>query len=58
MTRRGVIGVALAVAFVALATTVAVLRSGPPELPEGATDGSDEGYGAVYAPAAPETSAR
>ncbi|MFF5797784.1 C40 family peptidase [Streptomyces albogriseolus] len=30
----------------------------PPELPEGATDGSDEGYGAVYAPAAPETSAR
>ncbi|WP_427764888.1 NlpC/P60 family protein [Streptomyces sp. DSM 41931] len=30
----------------------------PPELPEGATDGSDEGYGAVYAPATPETSAR
>ncbi|MFE8952007.1 NlpC/P60 family protein [Streptomyces althioticus] len=30
----------------------------PPELPEGATDGSDEGYGAGYAPAAPETSAR
>ncbi|MEZ7157521.1 NlpC/P60 family protein [Streptomyces sp. MAD19A] len=30
----------------------------PPELPEGATDGSDEGYGAVYAPAASETSAR
>ncbi|MGC4916566.1 NlpC/P60 family protein [Streptomyces albogriseolus] len=30
----------------------------PPELPEGATDGSDEGYGALYAPAAPETSAR
>ncbi|WP_454340851.1 NlpC/P60 family protein [Streptomyces albogriseolus] len=30
----------------------------PPELPEGATDWSDEGYGAVYAPAAPETSAR
>ncbi|MEU7395607.1 C40 family peptidase [Streptomyces albogriseolus] len=30
----------------------------PPELPEGATDGSDEGFGAVYAPAAPETSAR
>ncbi|MGX1154676.1 NlpC/P60 family protein [Streptomyces albogriseolus] len=30
----------------------------PPELPEGATDGSDEGYGAVYAPAAPDTSAR
>ncbi|MEU0756584.1 C40 family peptidase [Streptomyces albogriseolus] len=30
----------------------------PPELPEEATDGSDEGYGAVYAPAAPETSAR
>ncbi|MEU0289742.1 NlpC/P60 family protein [Streptomyces sp. NPDC006147] len=30
----------------------------PPELPEGATDGSDEGYGAAYAPAAPEISAR
>ncbi|MGA5315124.1 NlpC/P60 family protein [Streptomyces pseudogriseolus] len=30
----------------------------PPELPEGATDGSDEGYGVSYAPAAPETSAR
>ncbi|MGA5413261.1 NlpC/P60 family protein [Streptomyces pseudogriseolus] len=30
----------------------------PPELPEGATDGSDEGYGVGYAPAAPETSAR
>ncbi|WP_228917200.1 C40 family peptidase [Streptomyces sp. DH20] len=30
----------------------------PPELPEGATDGSDEGYGTLYAPAAPETSAR
>ncbi|CAL9291572.1 NlpC/P60 family protein [Streptomyces sp. SudanB66_2053] len=30
----------------------------PPELPEGATDGSDEGYGLSYAPAAPETSAR
>ncbi|QER89906.1 hypothetical protein F3L20_05920 [Streptomyces tendae] len=30
----------------------------PPELPEGATDGSDEGYGATYAPAAPEISAR
>ncbi|MGA5523118.1 NlpC/P60 family protein [Streptomyces pseudogriseolus] len=30
----------------------------PPELPEGATDGSDEGYAVGYAPAAPETSAR
>ncbi|WP_369158440.1 NlpC/P60 family protein [Streptomyces sp. R02] len=30
----------------------------PPELPEGATDGSDEGYRLSYAPAAPETSAR
>ncbi|MER7741468.1 NlpC/P60 family protein [Streptomyces sp. NPDC096538] len=30
----------------------------PPELPEGATDGSDLGYGAAYAPAAPEISAR
>lgn len=30
----------------------------PPRLPEGATDGSDEGYAAAYAPAAPETSAR
>ncbi|MFC9114661.1 NlpC/P60 family protein [Streptomyces sp. NPDC057092] len=30
----------------------------PPELPEGATDGSDEGYGGTYAPAAPEISAR
>ncbi|MEU1266636.1 NlpC/P60 family protein [Streptomyces cellulosae] len=30
----------------------------PPELPEGATDGSDEGYGAGYAPAAAATSAR
>ncbi|MEG3630505.1 C40 family peptidase [Streptomyces poriticola] len=30
----------------------------PPRLPEGATDGSDEGYAAAYAPAVPETSAR
>ncbi|MFE5261116.1 C40 family peptidase [Streptomyces coelicoflavus] len=30
----------------------------PPRLPAGATDGSDEGYAAAYAPAAPETSAR
>ncbi|MGV9911528.1 NlpC/P60 family protein [Streptomyces tendae] len=30
----------------------------PPRLPAGATDGSDEGYAASYAPAAPETSAR
>ncbi|MEU1697842.1 MULTISPECIES: C40 family peptidase [Streptomyces] len=30
----------------------------PPELPEGATDGSDEGYGVSYAPDAPVTSAR
>ncbi|MFZ4151178.1 NlpC/P60 family protein [Streptomyces pseudogriseolus] len=30
----------------------------PPELPEGATDGSDEGYGVSYAPTVPETSAR
>ncbi|MFH9571514.1 NlpC/P60 family protein [Streptomyces sp. NPDC017454] len=31
-------------------------RYAPPRLPEGATDGSDEGY--AYAPAAPETSIR
>ncbi|MFV0133664.1 NlpC/P60 family protein [Streptomyces sp. HMX87] len=30
----------------------------PPRLPEGATDGSDEGYGSAYAPDAPETSIR
>ncbi|MFD5294478.1 NlpC/P60 family protein [Streptomyces mutabilis] len=30
----------------------------PPKLPEGATDGSDEGYADAYAPAAPETSIR
>ncbi|MFE5397133.1 NlpC/P60 family protein [Streptomyces sp. NPDC056568] len=30
----------------------------PPRLPEGATDGSDEGYAGGYAPAAPETSMR
>ncbi|MFD8199261.1 NlpC/P60 family protein [Streptomyces sp. NPDC059701] len=33
-------------------------RYAPPELPEGATAGSDEGYAAAYAPAAPETSIR
>ncbi|AQS67571.1 C40 family peptidase [Streptomyces pactum] len=33
-------------------------RYTPPRLPEGATDGSDEGYAAAYAPAAPETSVR
>ncbi|MGC9379669.1 NlpC/P60 family protein [Streptomyces sp. MH13] len=33
-------------------------RYTPPRLPEGATDGSDEGYAAGYAPAAPETSMR
>ncbi|MCV2460906.1 NlpC/P60 family protein [Streptomyces sp. ICN988] len=35
-----------------------VRRYTPPMLPAGATDGSDEGYAAPYAPAAPETSAR
>jgi peptidoglycan DL-endopeptidase CwlO len=30
----------------------------PPRLPAGAADGSDAGYGAAYAPAAPETSIR
>ncbi|WP_432161595.1 NlpC/P60 family protein [Streptomyces tendae] len=35
-----------------------VRRYTPPRLPAGATDGSDEGYAASYAPAAPETSAR
>lgn len=35
-----------------------VARYTPPRLPAGATDGSDEGYAASYAPAAPETSAR
>ncbi|CAB45630.1 MULTISPECIES: C40 family peptidase [Streptomyces] len=35
-----------------------VLRYTPPRLPAGATNGSDEGYAASYAPAAPETSAR
>lgn len=30
----------------------------PPELPEGATEGSDAGYSGAYAPAAPETSIR
>ncbi|MEU9632788.1 C40 family peptidase [Streptomyces tendae] len=35
-----------------------VRRYTPPRLPAGATDGSDEGYAANYAPAAPETSAR
>ncbi|MFJ6913799.1 NlpC/P60 family protein [Streptomyces sp. NPDC101133] len=35
-----------------------VRRYTPPRLPAGATDGSDEGYAAPYAPAAPETSAR
>ncbi|WP_186776709.1 C40 family peptidase [Streptomyces salinarius] len=35
-----------------------VRRYTPPRLPTGATDGSDEGYAAPYAPAAPETSAR
>lgn len=33
-------------------------RYTPPRLPEGATEGSDEGYAADYAPAAPETSIR
>ncbi|MET9772729.1 NlpC/P60 family protein [Streptomyces sp. NPDC006367] len=33
-------------------------RYTPPRLPAGAADGSDEGYGAVQAPDAPETSAR
>ncbi|MEU5678252.1 NlpC/P60 family protein [Streptomyces rochei] len=33
-------------------------RYTPPRLPEGATDGSDEGYADAYAPAAPETSIR
>ncbi|MEU3732017.1 NlpC/P60 family protein [Streptomyces sp. NPDC033538] len=33
-------------------------RYAPPRLPEGATDGSDEGYADAYAPAAPETSIR
>ncbi|WP_121749179.1 C40 family peptidase [Streptomyces sp. E2N166] len=33
-------------------------RYTPPRLPEGATDGSDEGYAADYAPDAPETSIR
>ncbi|MFH8973912.1 NlpC/P60 family protein [Streptomyces sp. NPDC017890] len=33
-------------------------RYTPPRLPEGVTDGSDEGYAAGYAPAAPETSMR
>lgn len=35
-----------------------VRRYTPPRLPEGATDGSDEGYAGGYAPAAPETSMR
>ncbi|MET7810345.1 NlpC/P60 family protein [Streptomyces sp. NPDC005395] len=35
-----------------------VRRYTPPRLPAGATDGSDDGYAASYAPAAPETSAR
>ncbi|PZT68561.1 hypothetical protein DN402_11870 [Streptomyces sp. SW4] len=35
-----------------------VAHYAPPRLPEGATDGSDEGYGAAYAPDAPETSIR
>ncbi|MGX1511195.1 C40 family peptidase [Streptomyces collinus] len=35
-----------------------VRRYTPPRLPAGATNGSDEGYAAPYAPAAPETSAR
>ncbi|WP_399888796.1 NlpC/P60 family protein [Streptomyces sp. BBFR51] len=35
-----------------------VRRYTPPRLPQGATDGSDEGYAASYAPAAPETSVR
>ncbi|MFF9860855.1 C40 family peptidase [Streptomyces tendae] len=35
-----------------------VRRYTPPSLPAGATKGSDEGYAASYAPAAPETSAR
>ncbi|MDA4891756.1 NlpC/P60 family protein [Streptomyces sp. MS2A] len=35
-----------------------VRRYTPPRLPAGAADGSDEGYAAAYAPAAPETSAR
>ncbi|MFE7435609.1 NlpC/P60 family protein [Streptomyces tendae] len=35
-----------------------VRRYTPPRLPAGATNGSDEGYAASYAPAAPETSAR
>ncbi|MGW7278713.1 NlpC/P60 family protein [Streptomyces sp. NPDC054844] len=33
-------------------------RYTPPRLPEGASDGSDEGYAADYAPDAPETSIR
>ncbi|MGW8061512.1 NlpC/P60 family protein [Streptomyces ziwulingensis] len=33
-------------------------RYTPPRLPEGAADGSDEGYADAYAPAAPETSIR
>ncbi|GAA5208178.1 NlpC/P60 family protein [Streptomyces thinghirensis] len=33
-------------------------RYTPPRLPEGAADGSDEGYAAAYAPDAPETSIR
>ncbi|MGP2437227.1 NlpC/P60 family protein [Streptomyces sp. JW3] len=35
-----------------------VARYAPPRLPAGAADGSDAGYGAAYAPAAPETSIR
>ncbi|MFJ3041284.1 C40 family peptidase [Streptomyces tendae] len=35
-----------------------VRRYTPPRLPAGATNGSDEGYAAPYAPTAPETSAR
>ncbi|MFB6749330.1 NlpC/P60 family protein [Streptomyces sp. NPDC056353] len=35
-----------------------VRRYTPPRLPAGTTDGSDDGYAASYAPAAPETSAR
>ncbi|MEU7401532.1 NlpC/P60 family protein [Streptomyces sp. NPDC044948] len=35
-----------------------VRRYTPPRLPAGASEGSDEGYAASYAPAAPETSAR
>ncbi|WP_328562656.1 C40 family peptidase [Streptomyces coelicoflavus] len=35
-----------------------VRRYTPPRLPAGATDGSDAGYAASYAPAAPETSIR